>query len=113
MKKLKVKEFVTKHKDEIIGFALGAGVAAIGVAVGYKIAYEEFADLPFVKDENIAKVLTDADCKSVVFTGIREVNSGLKVDDMGELGEAIKECCGEKCEFTHFIAIGEKLKTEA
>jgi hypothetical protein len=114
MKKNKVKEFVANHKNEIIGFATIAGFTALGIIIGYKVEHAKFDDLFVVEDEKIADILKSA--AKIEHSGVYTsciYDGGVKVDELGKLGEAMMEASkGEAAEFgfTHLVVIGQKME---
>lgn len=115
MNKEKVKEYLKEHKKDV-AITVVNGVIAAGLFVaGYKYCAREhkLRDAVLVTHDGMKNVLLDA-CdkyKNVnIFTGINE--SGIKYDELGELGNAMSDLgdTAKETAFTHFIAIGKEVK---
>ena len=110
-KQNKFKEFVKKHKDEIvIGATIAGGCILTGVlscAVGYRAGRSSVETV----HETILDVVRDAKNKgySPATIAWRKNPTPLNVSDLGKLGEEFKAMPGydERMTFTHFIAIGD------
>lgn len=111
--KEKWNKFVDKHHDKLV-FAAGVGLTVVGGAIGWKLCkHVKLNGNVLVMHEGMKNVLLDSQQgydRVNLFTGIADKPLG--VDQLGELGEALKKCTnytGNET-FTHFIAIGEDIE---
>lgn len=106
-KRVKVKEFMVKHKEGFT-FAAIAGVTVLGGIVGYKVGRGKYPVNNVSTCNTVKHVLENIDVTATydVFGGVH--NKGFKPEMLGELGEAIIESgCSADQIFTHFIAFGK------
>lgn len=109
--KAKVKNLWEEHKLGIV-FTGGYIAATAVIMVGGKIYELKHGKDTIVVHEGLKSLITDVQNRYEfldVFTGYSD--TPLNVDELGKLGEKIKECpnfAGET--FTHFLAVGEHKK---
>lgn len=98
------------------GIAIGAGAVCTAAGVVYLMKGKQKPDYMDECIKNIFDVLYDVEntygkggCS--VFTGFTSMENGITISELGELGEKIMQSGAEiGTKFTHFIAIGEKIK---
>lgn len=115
MNKEKVKEYLKEHKKDV-AITVVNGVIAAGLFVAgynYCVRDNKLRDAVLVTHGGMKDVLLDA-CDNFknanIFTGINE--SGIKYDELGELGNIMSDLgdTAKETAFTHFIAIGKEVK---
>ena len=114
MKMGKVKEFCKKHKSKIF-FIAGASIGVLATSAAYLTTMQTISNLRIPYNARIYDVIKDAkQCYPdtfALFSG--RVDTPLKAEELGTLGEKIIELGGKDNVFTHFVAIGPDLNNKA
>ena len=111
--KLKAKEWIALHKEDIQLGACVVGYAIIclgtGAIIGGSIVHNKYADKTYITNDKVRDILLDVQNKynkSLMFAGVAK-DGGFIPSELGKIGEEMLELGGDvNQKFTHFIAFG-------
>lgn len=106
---MKVKTFLKEHKAEIVGVAVGTGIAVTAGVVGYNMGRFKTIKLwDKVIDSNEIALLMNASTSGADSAFGWITTDGVLAENLGKLGEKMIIDGAEGIKFTHFLAYGKE-----